>query len=60
VVTAAAAPTYVTMQTQAQASVFDTAPRLSAARGSQTDLPATILAANLIQVNGIIWFDLIP
>jgi hypothetical protein len=60
VVTSVTAPTFITMQTQSQASVFDVAPRLSAARSGQSDLPASINASNLVQVNGIIWFDMLP
>jgi len=60
IVTAAAAPTYVTMQQQAQADLFDQAPRMNSARNTQSDLPGSILATNLVQVNGMIYFAMAP
>lgn len=60
VVTAATAPTFVTMQQQAQADCFTSAPRLNSARNSQADLVTPIVAANLVQVNGMIYFSMKP
>lgn len=58
-VTAAAAPTYVTAQIQSQL-LLSIAPRLGAVLNGQADIPASIPNGSLTAASGMVWFTLLP